>query len=92
VQLVSKANPNRVAGTNRATTTGPHRRYEQPRNANPTQSGTIVRQFRGRRALSLGSREVHAPQNWPLYPPPYFAAFWLDPFGFVLEAVCYHDR
>ena len=52
----------------------------------------IVRQFRGRRALSLGSREVHAPQNWPLYPPPYFAAFWLDPFGFVLEAVCYHDR
>jgi catechol 2,3-dioxygenase-like lactoylglutathione lyase family enzyme len=43
-------------------------------------------------ALALGSREVHAPQEWPQYPPPYFAAFWLDPFGFMLEAVCHHDR
>ena len=43
-------------------------------------------------ALELGSQEVHAPQNWPQYPPPYFASFWLDPFGFMLEAVCHHDR
>jgi catechol 2,3-dioxygenase-like lactoylglutathione lyase family enzyme len=43
-------------------------------------------------ALSMGSREVHAPQEWPQYPPPYFAAFWLDPFGFMIEAVCHHDR
>ena len=43
-------------------------------------------------ALRLGSREVHAPRAWPQYPPPYFAAFWLDPFGFMLEAVCHHDR
>jgi catechol 2,3-dioxygenase-like lactoylglutathione lyase family enzyme len=43
-------------------------------------------------ALALGSDEVHAPQNWPQYRPPYFAAFWLDPFGFMLEAVCHHDR
>ena len=43
-------------------------------------------------ALLLGSREVHAPQEWPQYPPPYFAAFWLDPFGFMIEAVCHHDR
>ena len=43
-------------------------------------------------ALALGSREVHAPQEWPQYPPPYFAAFWLDPFGVKLEAVCHHDR
>ena len=43
-------------------------------------------------ALSLGSREVHAPQDWPQYPPPYFAGFWLDPFGLMLEAVCHHDR
>jgi catechol 2,3-dioxygenase-like lactoylglutathione lyase family enzyme len=43
-------------------------------------------------ALSLGSREMHAPQEWPQYPPPYFAAFWLDPFGFMLEAVCHYDR
>jgi catechol 2,3-dioxygenase-like lactoylglutathione lyase family enzyme len=43
-------------------------------------------------ALALGSREVHAPQEWPQYPPPYFAAFWLDPFGVMLEAVCHYDR
>jgi catechol 2,3-dioxygenase-like lactoylglutathione lyase family enzyme len=40
----------------------------------------------------LGSEELHAPQEWPQYPPPYFAAFWLDPFGFMIEAVCHHDR
>jgi catechol 2,3-dioxygenase-like lactoylglutathione lyase family enzyme len=43
-------------------------------------------------ALSLGSREVHPPQHWPQYLPPYYASFWLDPFGFMLEAVCHHDR
>ena len=43
-------------------------------------------------ALSLGSHEVYAPRDWPQYPPPYFAAFWLDPFGFMLEAVCHYDR
>jgi catechol-2,3-dioxygenase len=43
-------------------------------------------------ALALGGHEVHAPQSWPQYPPPYFAGFWLDPFGFMLEAVCHHDR
>ena len=26
------------------------------------------------------------------YPQPYFATFWLDPWGFMLEAVCHHDR
>ena len=40
----------------------------------------------------LGSGELHPPQEWPQYPPPYFAAFWLDPFGFMIEAVCHHDR
>jgi catechol 2,3-dioxygenase-like lactoylglutathione lyase family enzyme len=43
-------------------------------------------------ARALSSREVHGPQEWPQYPPPYFAAFWLDPFGFMLEAVCHYDR
>jgi len=43
-------------------------------------------------ALALGSREIHGPREWPQYPPPYFASFWLDPFGFMLEAVCHHDR
>lgn len=43
-------------------------------------------------AVSLDSIERHAPQTWPQYPPPYFAAFWSDPFGITLEAVCHHDR
>ncbi len=41
---------------------------------------------------SAGSTVLHAPQEWPQYPPPYFATFWLDPFGIMLEAVCHHDR
>lgn len=43
-------------------------------------------------AMELGSRSVHRPREWPQYPPPYFAAFWLDPFGMMLESVCHHDR
>lgn len=45
-----------------------------------------------RRAAELGSEVVHEPREFPEYPPPYFATFWLDPFGFLLEAVCHHDR
>ncbi len=45
-----------------------------------------------RRAIELGSDEIHPPQPFPQYPPPYFAAFWRDPFGFTIEAVCHHDR
>ena len=44
------------------------------------------------RVVELGSEILHPPRAWPEYPPPYFAAFWLDPFGFMLEAVCHHDR
>lgn len=40
----------------------------------------------------LGSVVLHSPQEFPDYPPPYFAMFWLDPFGFMLEAVCHYDR
>jgi catechol 2,3-dioxygenase-like lactoylglutathione lyase family enzyme len=39
-----------------------------------------------------GGAVLHPPQEWPQYPPPYFATFWLDPFGIMLEAVCHHDR
>lgn len=39
-----------------------------------------------------GSTVLHPPQEWPQYPPPYFATFWLDPFGLMLEAVCHLDR
>jgi catechol 2,3-dioxygenase-like lactoylglutathione lyase family enzyme len=42
--------------------------------------------------VAAGSEVVHPPQDFPQYPPPYFATFWLDPFGFMLEAVCHHDR
>ena len=41
---------------------------------------------------NLGGEVLHAPQSFPQYPPPYFATFWLDPFGVMLEAVCHHDR
>ena len=39
-----------------------------------------------------GGTVLHPPREWPQYPPPYFATFWLDPFGLMLEAVCHHDR
>jgi catechol 2,3-dioxygenase-like lactoylglutathione lyase family enzyme len=41
---------------------------------------------------SRGGEVIHAPREFPEYPPPYYATFWLDPFGFMLEAVCHHDR
>ncbi len=42
--------------------------------------------------LARGGEVLHAPRRFPEYPPPYYATFWLDPFGFMLEAVCHHDR
>jgi catechol 2,3-dioxygenase-like lactoylglutathione lyase family enzyme len=42
-------------------------------------------------ALRAGGTVVHPPREFPQYPPPYFATFWLDPFGFMLEAVCHYD-
>ncbi|MGH1488653.1 MAG: VOC family protein [Acidimicrobiales bacterium] len=42
--------------------------------------------------VDSGSEPVHEPQVFPQYPQPYFAAFWLDPDGVLLEAVCHHDR
>ena len=42
--------------------------------------------------VAMGSEVVHAPRVYPEYPPPYYAVFWLDPHGFMLEAVCHHDR
>jgi catechol 2,3-dioxygenase-like lactoylglutathione lyase family enzyme len=43
-------------------------------------------------ATRCGGRVLHEPQVFPDYPQPYFATFWLDPWGLVLEAVCHHDR
>jgi catechol 2,3-dioxygenase-like lactoylglutathione lyase family enzyme len=42
--------------------------------------------------LELGSEVLEAPRAFPQYPQPYYATFWLDPHGFMLEAVCHHDR
>jgi catechol 2,3-dioxygenase-like lactoylglutathione lyase family enzyme len=55
----------------------------------PTRSA--VREIRAA-VVAVGSEIVHEPQELPQYPPPYFATFWLDPFGVMLEAVCHHDR
>jgi len=44
------------------------------------------------RVRDLGSDIVHEPQVFPQYPPPYYATFWSDPFGFMVEAVCHHAR
>ena len=41
--------------------------------------------------VAVGGTVLHAPREFPEYPPPYFATFWLDPFGLMLEAVCHHD-
>lgn len=41
--------------------------------------------------VATGGAVLHAPQEFPQYPPPYFATFWLDPFGFMLETVCHYD-
>jgi len=40
----------------------------------------------------LGDEVLHEPQPWPQYGGHYYATFWLDPHGFMLEAVCHHDR
>jgi catechol 2,3-dioxygenase-like lactoylglutathione lyase family enzyme len=45
-----------------------------------------------RHVQAAGSQVLHEPREFPEYPPPYYATFWLDPFGFMLEAVCHHDR
>jgi catechol 2,3-dioxygenase-like lactoylglutathione lyase family enzyme len=43
-------------------------------------------------AAQFGGLVLHEPQVFPQYPQPYFATFWLDPWGFMLEAVRHHDR
>lgn len=42
--------------------------------------------------IAIGNEVLLPPQDFPQYPPPYYATFWQDPFGFMLEAVCHHDR
>lgn len=42
-------------------------------------------------AVRQGSPIVHEPKEWPQYHPGYYAVFWQDPDGFMLEAVCHRD-
>lgn len=37
----------------------------------------------------LGADILYAPQEFPQYHPGYYAMFWLDPDGLMLEAVCH---
>lgn len=43
-------------------------------------------------ARAVGSDVIHEPRAFPEYPPPYYASFWLDPFGLMLEVVCHYNR
>jgi len=42
-------------------------------------------------ALTSGCEIVHAPREFPEYHPGYYATFWLDPFGHMIEVVCHRD-
>jgi catechol 2,3-dioxygenase-like lactoylglutathione lyase family enzyme len=40
-------------------------------------------------AQAQGAEILHEPQEFPQYHPGYYATFWLDPDGFMLEVVCH---
>ncbi|NKY85796.1 VOC family protein [Nocardia veterana] len=42
-------------------------------------------------ASSRGDEIIHAPREFPQYPPPYYATFWTGYDGVMLEAVCHKD-
>ncbi len=42
-------------------------------------------------ATARGAEVMHEPREFPEYHPGYYATFWLDPHGFMLEAVCHRD-
>jgi catechol 2,3-dioxygenase-like lactoylglutathione lyase family enzyme len=44
------------------------------------------------RVQALGSPVLHVPQEFPQYHAGYYAMFWEDPEGFMLEVVCHRDR
>ncbi len=39
--------------------------------------------------VGLGGEVIHKPREFPEYHPGYYATFWLDPHGQMLEAVCH---
>ena len=42
-----------------------------------------------RAVVGLGSEVIHRPREFPECHPGYYATFWLDPYGQMLEAVCH---
>ena len=42
-------------------------------------------------AVAQGAGIVEPPQEFPQYHPGYYATFWLDPDGFMLEVVNHRD-
>ncbi|WP_067712143.1 VOC family protein [Nocardia yamanashiensis] len=40
-------------------------------------------------AQHRGDEILHPPQEFPQYPPPYYATFWTGFDGIMLEAVCH---
>lgn len=42
-----------------------------------------------RHAVGEGWTIVHPPREFPEYPPPYYATFFVDPDGFTIEVVCH---
>jgi catechol 2,3-dioxygenase-like lactoylglutathione lyase family enzyme len=43
------------------------------------------------RVAQLGNEVAYPPQEFPQYHPGYYATFWVDPFGHMLEAVFHGD-
>ena len=41
------------------------------------------------KAVELGSEVLFAPKMFPHYHENYYASFWFDPHGFLLEIVCH---
>jgi catechol 2,3-dioxygenase-like lactoylglutathione lyase family enzyme len=39
-------------------------------------------------SLALGSEVLYPPKLFPQYHENYYASFWFDPHGFLLEIVC----
>jgi len=43
-------------------------------------------------AVGKGAEIVRHPQELPQYHEGYYAVYWLDPEGFLLEVVCHRDQ
>lgn len=44
-----------------------------------------------RAVVALECQVLHEPREFPEYHVGYYAAFWLDPYGHMLEVVCHKE-